>query len=67
VNEKRIISIYCNEGWTNLFNNLSDMERFPGSSNVYGFRYFYRKGASFIASNHYFLDWDRVDVILDGS
>jgi hypothetical protein len=60
--------VFSYQGWTNLFNNLNDLDHYPGVSNFPGFSYVYRKGVSATSLiSYYFLDWDRIDIMLDGN
>lgn len=65
--EKRIISVFAYQGWTNFFTSLSNGDEYPAKSNIGGFTYTYYKGTTNSLNEEYPLDWDRIDVILDGS
>lgn len=64
--ERRIISVFAYEGWTNLF-LLSNGDAYPATGNIAGFTYTYMKGTSSSIDISYPIDWDRVDIILDGN
>ena len=58
--------MYAYQGWSNLF-VLSNGDAYPGVSNIAGFTYTYKKGTSSSIDMTYPIDWDRIDIILDGS
>jgi hypothetical protein len=64
--ERRIISIFAYQGWTNLF-TLTNGDAYPAASNIANFTYTYQKGTSSSILTSYPIDWDRVDIILDGN
>lgn len=64
--ERRIISVFAFQGWTNLF-TLSNGDPYPAASNIPGFTYTYIKGTTATPTVQYPIDWDRVDIVLDGS
>lgn len=64
--ERRIISIYAMQGWKSLF-TLSSGDPYPCKSNIPGFTFTYQAGAASNIVEHFPLDWDRIDIVLDGS
>lgn len=58
--------MFAYEGWTNLF-LLNNGDAYPASGNIAGFTYTYKKGTSSSIDINYPIDWDRVDIILDGN
>lgn len=44
--ERRMISIYAKEGWTNLFTDLNNGEAYPANSNINGLTYTLYKGST---------------------
>ena len=65
--ERRIISVFAYQGWTNLFTSLSSGDPYPGKSNVPGFTFTYRQGTQSNLDDQFPLDWDSVDIVLDNS
>ena len=65
-NERRIVSIFAYQGWTTFFTTLTNGDRYPAASNIADFTYTYRKGTTNGLTEEYPLDWDRIDIILNG-
>lgn len=66
VNERRVISIFAHEGWTNLF-SLTSYSAYPCASNLAA-TYTYIKGSN--TQNltlQYPLNWDRINIVLPGT
>lgn len=64
--ERRIISVYAFQGWTNLF-ILNNGDAYPATSNFGGLTYTYWKGTTSSNTLEFPLGWDRVDIIMDGT
>ena len=66
-NERRIISVFAYQGWKNFFTTLANGDSYPAASNIAGFTFTYKKGTTNQLNEEFPLDWDRIDVILDGT
>lgn len=64
--QRRIVTVFAYQGWTNLF-TLNNGDEYPAASNIPGFTYIYVKGTTASPTLEYPIDWDRIHVILDGS
>ena len=66
-NERRMISVFAYQGWTNFFTTLSNGDAYPAASNIPGFTFTYKKGTTNQLNEEFPLDWDRIDIVLDGT
>lgn len=66
-NEKRVISIFAYEGWTNLFSTLNSYSTYPCASNLAA-TFTYIKGSNTQnLTSDYPLNWDRINIVLPGA
>jgi len=67
VNEKRVITVFAYQGWTNLFTTLSSYSSYPCASNLAA-SYTYIQGSNTQnLTSDYPLNWDRINIILPGT
>lgn len=66
-NQKRIISIFAYQGWTNLFGTLTSYSAYPCGSNLAA-TYTYIQGSNTQnLTSSYPLNWDRINIVLPGT
>jgi hypothetical protein len=67
VNQRRIISIFAFQGWTNLFTSLTSYTPYPCVSNIAA-TYTYIQGSNALnLTNDFPLNWDRINIQLPGT
>lgn len=67
VNQKRIISIFTLQGWTNLFTTLSSFSSYPCASNL-AVTCTYIEGSNDVnITSDFPLNWDRINIVLPGN
>lgn len=59
--------MFAYQGWTNFFTTLGNGDAYPGASNIAGFTFTFIKGTTNQLDEEYPLDWDRINIVLDGS
>lgn len=67
VNQKRIISIFAYQGWTNLFTTLSSYSTYPCASNLAVTCTVIQGSNSVNLTTEFPLNWDRINIILPGT
>lgn len=66
-NQRRIISIFAYQGWTNLFTTLTSYSPYPCASNIAA-TYTYIQGSTNLnLTTDYPLNWDRINIQLPGT
>ena len=66
-NEKRIISVFAYQGWTNFFTTLNPYDTYPCISNIAVTCTFLRGSNSLNLTTENPLNWDRVNIVLPGN
>lgn len=66
-NQRRIISIFAYQGWTNLFTTLTSYSPYPCISNI-GATFTYIQGSNYLnLTTDFPLNWDRINIQLPGT
>jgi hypothetical protein len=66
-NQRRIISIFAYQGWTNLFTTLKSYSPYPCVSNI-GATFTYIQGSNYLnLTSDFPLIWDRINIQLPGT
>lgn len=67
VNQRRIISIFAYQGWTNLFTTLTSYSPYPCISNIAATFTYIQGSNSLGLTTDFPLNWDRINIQLPGT
>lgn len=65
--QRRIISIFAYQGWTNLFTSLTSYSAYPCTSNIAATYNYIQGSNSLNLTTDYPLNWDRIHIQLPGT
>ena len=66
-NERRIISIFAEQGWKNLFTSLTSYSQYLCSSNLAATYQYIQGSNTQNLTTEFPLNWDRINIILPGT